>query len=112
MGMEQAAAMNATTPAGGDQPEYDTDDIDSKIADLAADEASNRLRRRLLLGRFWLSARGFWRPRGDRLAWLLTGTILLTVLLYLAASYGMNVWNRGIFDALERRDSGRFSICR
>src|SRR3981081_196869 len=30
MGMEQAA-MNATTPAGGDQPEYDTDDIDSKI---------------------------------------------------------------------------------
>ena len=99
--------MNATTPAGGDQPEYDTDDIDSKIADLAADKASNRLRRRLLLGRFWLSARGFWGPpRGDRLAWLLTGTILLTVLLYLAASYGMNVWNRAIFDALERRDGG------
>jgi len=99
--------MNATTPAGGDQPEYDTDDIDSKIADLAEDEASNRLRRRLLLGRFWLSARGFWGPpRGDRLAWLLTATILLTVLLYLAASYGMNVWNRAIFDALERRDGG------
>ena len=53
-----------------------------------------------------VSARGFWRPRGDRLAWLLTGTILLTVLLYLAASYGMNVWNRAIFDALERRDGG------
>src|SRR6195256_3048051 len=105
--MERAAAMNATTPAGGNQPEYDTDDIDSKIADLAEDEASNRLRRRLLLGRFWLSARGFWGPRrGDRLAWLLTGTILLTVLLYLAASYGMNVWNRAIFDALERRDGG------
>jgi putative ATP-binding cassette transporter len=31
---------------------------------------------------------------------------LLTVLLYLAASYGMNVWNRAIFDALERRDGG------
>jgi len=55
--------MNATTPAGGNQPEYDTDDIDSKIVDLAEDEASNRLRRRLLLGRFWLSARGFWAPR-------------------------------------------------
>lgn len=41
MGMEQAAAMNATTPAGGSQPGYDTDDIDSKIADLAEDEASN-----------------------------------------------------------------------
>jgi vitamin B12/bleomycin/antimicrobial peptide transport system ATP-binding/permease protein len=99
--------MNATTPAGGNQPEYDTDDIDSKIADLAEDEPSNRLRRRLLLGRFWLSTQGFWRPpRGDRLAWLLTATILLTVLLFLAASYGMNVWNRAIFDALERRDGG------
>ena len=73
---------------------------------LPADEASNRLRRRLLLARFWRSARGFWGPHGDRLAWLLTGTILLTVLLYLAASYGMNVWNRAIFDALERRDGG------
>jgi putative ATP-binding cassette transporter len=105
--MEQAAAMNATTPAGGNQPGCDTDDIDSKIADLAEDEASNRLRRRLLLGRFWLSTRGFWGPpRGDRLAWLLTATILLTVLLYLAASYGMNIWNRAIFDALERRDGG------
>jgi putative ATP-binding cassette transporter len=99
--------MNATTPAGGNQPEYDTDDIESKIADLADDEASNRLRRRLLLRRFWLNARGFWRPpRGDRLAWVLTARILLTVLLYLAASYGMNVWNRAIFDALERRDGG------
>src|ERR1700704_1939271 len=99
--------MDATTPAGDDQREDDTDDIEGRIADLALDdEASNRLRRRLLLGRFWLSARGFWRPRGDRLAWLLTGTILLTVLLYLAASYGMNVWNRAIFDALERRDGG------
>ena len=99
--------MNATTPAAGEQSEDDSEDIETKIADLPADEASNRLRRRLLLARFWRSARGFWGPpRGDRLAWLLTGTILLTVLLYLAASYGMNVWNRAIFDALERRDGG------
>ena len=98
--------MNATTPAAGEQPEDDSEDIETKIADLPADEASNRLRRRLLLARFWRSARGFWGPHGDRLAWLLTGTILLTVLLYLAASYGMNVWNRAIFDALERHDGG------
>src|SRR6195256_6383436 len=99
--------MDATTPAGDDQREDDTDDIEGRIADLALDdEASNRLRRRLLLRRFWRSARGFWGSGGDRLAWLLTGTILLTVLLYLAASYGMNVWNRAIFDALERRDGG------
>ena len=98
--------MNATTPAAGEQSEDDSEDIETKIADLPADEASNRLRRRLLLARFWRSARGFWGPHGDRLAWLLTGTILLTVLLYLAASYGMNVWNRAIFDALERHDGG------
>jgi putative ATP-binding cassette transporter len=98
--------MNATTPAAGEQPEDDSEDIETKIADLPADEASNRLRRRLLLARFRRSARGCWGPHGDRLAWLLTGTILLTVLLYLAASYGMNVWNRAIFDALERRDGG------
>src|SRR3954471_11153977 len=98
--------MNATTPAAGEQSEDDSEDIETKITDLPADEASNRLRRRLLLARFWRSARGFWGPHGDRLAWLLTGTILLTVLLYLAASYGMNVWNRAIFDALERRDRG------
>jgi vitamin B12/bleomycin/antimicrobial peptide transport system ATP-binding/permease protein len=97
--------MDATTPAGDDREE-DAEDIEEAIADLALDdEASNRLRRRLLLRRFWRSARGFWSSGGDRLSWLLTGTILLTVLLFLAASYGMNVWNRAIFDALERRDA-------
>jgi hypothetical protein len=66
--------MNATTPAAGEQPEDDSEDIETKIADLPADEASNRLRRRLLLARFWRSARGFWGTHGDRLAWLLTGS--------------------------------------
>jgi vitamin B12/bleomycin/antimicrobial peptide transport system ATP-binding/permease protein len=99
--------MDATTPAGGDQCNNETDDIETTIADLRPDDpASNRLRRRLLLRRFWRSARSFWGSRGDRLAWPLSGTILLTVLLYLAAAYGMNLWNRAIFDALERRDGG------
>jgi vitamin B12/bleomycin/antimicrobial peptide transport system ATP-binding/permease protein len=99
--------MDATTPAGGDQCNNETDDIETTIADLRPDDpASNRLRRRLLLRRFWRSARSFWGSRGDRLAWPLSGTILLTVLLYLAAAYGMNLWNRVIFDALERRDGG------
>jgi vitamin B12/bleomycin/antimicrobial peptide transport system ATP-binding/permease protein len=99
--------MDATTPAGGDQCNNETDDIETTIADLRPDDpASNRLRRRLLLRRFWRSARSFWGSRGDRLAWPLSGIILLTVLLYLAAAYGMNLWNRVIFDALERRDGG------
>jgi len=61
--------MDATTPAGGDQHDDATDDIESEIADLPSDDkASNRLRRRLLLGRFWRGARGFWAKAGDRLA--------------------------------------------
>ena len=36
---------------------------------------------------------------------MLSGTILLAVLLSLSAAYGMNIWNRAIFDALERRDA-------
>jgi vitamin B12/bleomycin/antimicrobial peptide transport system ATP-binding/permease protein len=69
------------------------------------EQDSNRLRRRLLLRRFWKGAIGFWRAGGDRLCWFLPGMILLTVFLNLATAYGMNLWNRAIFDALERRDA-------
>jgi vitamin B12/bleomycin/antimicrobial peptide transport system ATP-binding/permease protein len=61
--------------------------------------------KRYLLRRFWRSAGGFWLGRGDRLAWLLGGLLLLISLLNLATAYGMNLWNRGMFDALEKRDS-------
>jgi len=37
--------------------------------------------------------------------WVLSGILLLIVLLKLAASYGMNLWLRVIFDALQTRDS-------
>ena len=68
------------------------------------DDVARRLKRRLLLRRFWQSAAGYWGKDGARLSWVLPGLILLTVLLNLAAAYGMNVWNRAIFDALEKRD--------
>jgi vitamin B12/bleomycin/antimicrobial peptide transport system ATP-binding/permease protein len=61
--------------------------------------------RRCLLRSFWQSARGFWGPNGTRLAWLLAAAILLIILLNLGASYGMNVWHRVIFDALQTKDS-------
>ena len=66
---------------------------------------SDDLLRRMLLRRFWQSARELWGPHGGKQAWLLTALILLLILLNLAASYGMNLWNRGIFDALEKRDA-------
>jgi putative ATP-binding cassette transporter len=58
-----------------------------------------------LLRRFWGNATGFWGKRGTRLSWVLSGVLLLTILLNLATSYGMNLWTRGIFDALQERDS-------
>jgi putative ATP-binding cassette transporter len=62
------------------------------------------LARRYLLRSFWQRARGFWGPRGTRLAWLLSAVLLLIILLNLGASYGMNVWHRVIFDALQVKD--------
>ena len=50
-------------------------------------------------------ARGFW-GRGEALvSWPLSAAILLTILLALAASYGMNVWYRVIFDAMQSREA-------
>ena len=70
------------------------------------DRGSNPLKRRLLLRRFWKGASGFWLKRGGRLSWMLPAAIFATVLLGLATSYSINIWNRAIFDALERRDAG------
>src|SRR5262245_37268438 len=53
-----------------------------------------------LLRRFWNSAAGFWGQYGTPVSWFLSGALLFIVLLNLAASYGMNVWHRVIFDAL------------
>ena len=64
---------------------------------------SDDMRRRLLLRRFWQSAGEFWGKDGPKQAWLLIAVVLLLILLNLLASYGMNVWNRAIFDALEKR---------
>jgi putative ATP-binding cassette transporter len=58
-----------------------------------------------LLRRFWTSASGFWGQCGTPVSWFLSGALLLIILLNLAASYGMNVWHRVIFDALQASDS-------
>src|SRR3569623_1113545 len=68
-------------------------------------EEAEELRRQYLLTRFWISARGYWSGQGPRLAWLLTGGLLLLVLLHLLFQYGINVWNRAIFDNFQKKDS-------
>ena len=54
---------------------------------------------------FWRLAGGFWGRGGPRASWLFSSALLLVVVLGLAASYGMNVWYRFIFDALQGRES-------
>jgi putative ATP-binding cassette transporter len=62
-------------------------------------------KRRYLLQRFWGSAGGFWGRNGARLAWILPSALVVIIVLNVAVQYGVNVWNRAIFDALEKRDS-------
>lgn len=68
-------------------------------------EQAEEVRRKYLLKRFWISARGFWSRRGDALAWPFTLGLLAMIGINVAFQYGINVWNRGIFDAIEKRDA-------
>ncbi|MDX8434526.1 ABC transporter ATP-binding protein/permease [Mesorhizobium abyssinicae] len=70
-----------------------------------APEQAEQARRKYLLKRFWISARGYWSRRGDRLAWPFTIGVLLLICINIGFQYGINVWNRSIFDALEQRNA-------
>src|SRR3954451_13315382 len=67
--------------------------------DAAADEATTR---RYLFRRFWSASLGFWRTRR---AWFLTISLGAVIVLTLGIQYGLNVWNRNFFDALENRNT-------
>src|SRR5215211_7993337 len=58
-----------------------------------------------LLLLFWKTAAGFWSERGARLSRVLSGSLILIILFNLATSFGMNVWNRLFFDALQTQES-------
>ena len=68
-------------------------------------EEAEQARKDYLLTRFWISARGFWGKNGDRLAWLFSIGLLILIVANVGFQYGINVWNRAIFDAIEKRDS-------
>jgi vitamin B12/bleomycin/antimicrobial peptide transport system ATP-binding/permease protein len=74
------------------------------IADLDQQER-DALHAKILFRLFWQVASGFWRRGGDRLAWVLTIGLFGLIVANIAAQYGINVWNRHIFDALEKRDA-------
>jgi vitamin B12/bleomycin/antimicrobial peptide transport system ATP-binding/permease protein len=68
-------------------------------------EEAEAARKSYLLKRFWISARGFWGAQGDRLAWAYSIGLAVLIVATVAFQYGINVWNRAIFDAIEKRDS-------
>jgi putative ATP-binding cassette transporter len=76
-------------------------DADPNLSPLEAEQA----RKDYLLTRFWISAKNFWGNNGDPLAWLFSIALLTLIIGYVGFQYGINVWNRAIFDAIEKRDS-------
>ena len=76
----------------------------AQLEEFAAGERE-KLERKYLLRRFWRTATGFWINGADRLAWVFSISLLVLILLNLGAQYGINRWNRAIFDALEKHDS-------
>jgi putative ATP-binding cassette transporter len=67
-------------------------------------EQAEQARKKYLLARFWISARGYSSRRGDRLAWLFTIGLLILICINVGFQYGINVWNRAFFDAIEQRN--------
>lgn len=68
-------------------------------------EQAEQARKKYLLKRFWISARGYWSRRGDKLAWPCTIGLLILICVNVGFQYGINVWNRSIFDAIEQRNA-------
>ena len=92
------------TAEGGDHVDPPPPEVVEPDAELSPEEAE-QARKDYLLTRFWISARGYWGKKGDRLAWVFTIGLLLLIVANVGFQYGINVWNRSIFDAIEKRDS-------
>jgi putative ATP-binding cassette transporter len=88
----------------GDQVEPPPPEVIDPDPELSPEEAE-QARKDYLLTRFWISARGYWGKNGDRLAWPFTIGLLILIIANVGFQYGINVWNRAIFDAIEKRDS-------
>jgi len=73
-------------------------------ADLSPEE-TEQARRDYLLTRFWINAKGFWGANGGKLAWAFSIGLIFLIITNVAFQYAINVWNRAIFDAIEKRDS-------
>ncbi|RDJ12321.1 ABC transporter ATP-binding protein/permease [Rhizobium grahamii] len=68
-------------------------------------EEVDRARRRYLLTRFWISARRYWGRGGDKLAWPCSVGLLILIGTNVGFQYGINIWNRALFDAIEQHNA-------
>jgi vitamin B12/bleomycin/antimicrobial peptide transport system ATP-binding/permease protein len=100
---EEKAPIVEVVSDSGDQvePPPDATEPDPELTPEEAEEA----RKKYLLTRFWISARGYWAGDGDKLAWPLSVGLLVLIVVNVGFQYGINVWNRAIFDALEKHDA-------
>ncbi len=101
---EEKAPIVEVVAEGGDEVEPPPPEIVEKDPALTPEQAE-QARKEYLLTRFWISARGYWGLKGDRLAWPFSIGLLCLIVGTVAFQYGINVWNRSIFDAIEKRDT-------
>src|SRR6201994_2273967 len=84
-----------------DPPPPEVVETDPEMSPEEAEEA----RKDYLLTRFWITARGYWGKKGGRLAWVFSIGLMILIVANVGFQYGINVWNRAIFDPIEKRDS-------
>ena len=102
---EDKAPIVEVVAEDGDHVEPPPPDVVETDPELTPEEAE-QARKDYLLTRFWISASGYWSHTGDKLAWPFSILLLLLIVGTVGFQYGINVWNRAIFDAIEKRDSG------
>ena len=97
----EVVANTSNTDEEAEPPPPEVIEPDAEMSPEEAEQA----RKDYLLTRFWIGARGYWGRKGDRLAWLFTIGLLILIVGHVGFQYGINVWNRAIFDAIEKRDA-------
>jgi putative ATP-binding cassette transporter len=101
---EEKAPIVEVVAEDGDEVEPPPPEAVEPDRELTPEEAE-QVRKEYLLTRFWISARSYWGQRGDRLAWPFSIGLLILIVGTVGLQYRINVWNRAIFDAIEKRDS-------
>ena len=102
---EKPSTAEAVPPPDVPLPEVPPPDVIEPSPELTPEEAE-QARKKYLLKRFWISARHYWGSSGDKFAWPCTLGLLALIGINVGFQYGINLWNRGIFDAIERHDAG------